>query len=377
MTDTKILPDTANVDSTKSPVEVWNNKGIALYNLSKYSEAITAYDEAINIDPNYTGTWINKGNALERLYKLEEAIISYDQAIKIDPNNVKALSGKGNALKNCGKHEEAIISFDKALEINPKYAFAWYNKGNALDRFGNQEEAIISFDKALEIDPNYTAVWNNKGNALAKLGKHKEAITSYKEAITSYNEAITSYNEAITSYNEAPKVDPNWDYARYSKVAALVSLGKYNEAIISHDKAIKINPNFNAASATHFDSNEQLKKILIASDNEASTTISPDGTVTIYTIPVTLREKIPKGEKWYNKPAVGGIPITFHEGDAVITKDGRRGIVLSSKWIWELVLYDELNQARSGYFLVDVEINGKTEQHIRNNLSGERIKQLD
>ena len=131
------------------------------------------------------------------------------------------------------------------------------------------------------------------------------------------------------------------------------------------------------AEVFSFDNDEQLKEILIKWDNEASPSISSDGKLTINTIPVTLRKKIPKGEVWYNKPAVAGIPITFGDGDKVITKDGRTGTVLGSKWIDSLVINDELNQPRSGYFLVDVEIDGKVESHIRNNLSGERIKQLE
>lgn len=43
-----------------------------------------------------------------------------------------------------------------------------------------------------------------------------------------------------------------------------------------------------------FDTDEQLKEVLIKWDNEASPSISSDGTVTINTIPVTLRKKFLK-----------------------------------------------------------------------------------
>ena len=104
---------------------------------------------------------------------------------------------------------------------------------------------------------------------------------------------------------------------------------------------------YDVVNTLHIDNDDQLKEILIEYDNEASPAISSDGKVTIYTLPVNLRRKIPKGEVWFNKPAVGGIPISFCEGDAVLTKDGRDGTVLGSRWIWKLVLYDEFNQPRS------------------------------
>jgi tetratricopeptide (TPR) repeat protein len=42
----------------------WTNEGNALYSLGKYSEAIAAYDKALEINPNYEEIWYNKGNAL-------------------------------------------------------------------------------------------------------------------------------------------------------------------------------------------------------------------------------------------------------------------------------------------------------------------------
>jgi tetratricopeptide (TPR) repeat protein len=61
-------------------------KGLALYNLRKYNEAMESYDRAIKIDPNNAYAWYNKGNALYALGEYNEAMESYDRAIKIDPN---------------------------------------------------------------------------------------------------------------------------------------------------------------------------------------------------------------------------------------------------------------------------------------------------
>ncbi|CAD8177405.1 unnamed protein product [Paramecium octaurelia] len=37
------------------------NKGLALYTLNKYNEAIVCYVKAIQIDPNYADAYLNKG----------------------------------------------------------------------------------------------------------------------------------------------------------------------------------------------------------------------------------------------------------------------------------------------------------------------------
>ena len=43
--------------------DAWNNRGIALDNLSRYSESVTSYDMAVNINPDYTDAWNNRGVA--------------------------------------------------------------------------------------------------------------------------------------------------------------------------------------------------------------------------------------------------------------------------------------------------------------------------
>ncbi len=65
---------------------MWNNKGVVLSRLGKFTDAIEAYDQALKIDPNYSSAWNNKGVALSRMGKYSEAIKAYDQALMIDQN---------------------------------------------------------------------------------------------------------------------------------------------------------------------------------------------------------------------------------------------------------------------------------------------------
>ena len=55
-------------------------------NLKKYNEAITRFNKAIEIKPDFDAL-NNKGNALSRLNKYEDALLSYDKAIEINQFN--------------------------------------------------------------------------------------------------------------------------------------------------------------------------------------------------------------------------------------------------------------------------------------------------
>src|SRR3989338_2266635 len=158
-----------------------------------YQEALSLFDEALEIDPKLAPAWYNKGVALGNLCRYEEAITCCEKALEIDPKYTSAWNNKGVALNNLGRYEEAITCCEKALEIDPKYTSAWNNKGVALNNLGRYEEAITCYDKALGIDPKYTSAWNNKGLALYNLGRYKEAIERYQEALKLNRDWLASH----------------------------------------------------------------------------------------------------------------------------------------------------------------------------------------
>jgi len=59
----------------------YNNKGIALYELKQYQDAIKCYDTAIELFPKYSLAYNNKGAALNTLKQYQDAIKCYDKAI--------------------------------------------------------------------------------------------------------------------------------------------------------------------------------------------------------------------------------------------------------------------------------------------------------
>ncbi len=58
---------------------------MALTSLKQYTEALTAFDKAIDIEANDAFVWANRGFVLEKMGQKQEAIASYKKAIQIDP----------------------------------------------------------------------------------------------------------------------------------------------------------------------------------------------------------------------------------------------------------------------------------------------------
>ena len=250
-----------SVENESNPVE-WNNKGVALYLLGKYDEAIQAYDEAIRLDPEMAMAWNNKGWALHKLGKYDEAIQAYDKAIELKPEYAHAWNNKGETLRSQGNYADAILALDEAIRLDPKNAIVWYNKGLALSDQGKYEEAIDATNHAIDLDPQLASAWSNKGNVLAEQGKYEEAIEAYNHAIDAYNHATDldpqlasawnnkgnvlaeqgKYEEAIVAYNRSIDLDPQSAQPRNNKGNVLAEQGKYEEAIELYKKAIQLNP---------------------------------------------------------------------------------------------------------------------------------------
>ena len=58
----------------------WFNKGDDLTSQGKYDEAIQAYDQAIQLKPNYDNAWYNKGVALKALGRTNESEAAFAKA---------------------------------------------------------------------------------------------------------------------------------------------------------------------------------------------------------------------------------------------------------------------------------------------------------
>jgi tetratricopeptide (TPR) repeat protein len=214
--------------NTKTANE-WNSEGIRLANKRDYGsieKALEAFDNALEIDPQYAEACYNKGDTLDFLKRYEEAIECFNKAVEINPQYLEAWDRKGDTLDFLRRYEEAIECYTKVLEIDPQYVEAWKRKGFALLNLGRNKEAIECCDKALEIDPQFSLAWNTKGLALNQLGR---------------------YEEAIECYNKALEIDPQKDVIWSNKGDTLVDLERYEKAIECYNKALEIDPQYFSA----------------------------------------------------------------------------------------------------------------------------------
>ncbi|MBD2774430.1 serine/threonine-protein kinase [Iningainema tapete] len=234
----------------------WSGQAKTLLALKTYKEALSAYDKAIQINPLYTEAWSGRGFVLNKLQRYQEAIASFDKALQKENKNPELWNAKGEAFSNLTEYELAIKSFDKAIELKPDYYEAWYNKGRVLQNSQRYDEAISAYNKAVEFKPDYDKAWYNIGNSLVKLQRYQDAFNAYDKVVQYKPEYyqvwfsrgnvlinLQRYPEAIESFNQVIKYNPNNYKAWYSRGWSLHQMQRYEEAVASYDKATAIKRN--------------------------------------------------------------------------------------------------------------------------------------
>ena len=92
----------------------------------------------------------------------KQAITIYDQILEINPDSMATLKMKGVALSNIDYHTKSLKQFFKVLQNNPKDPTALSGMGLGFGNLGEYEESLFYFDKAYTEKPDSTVIKNYK-----------------------------------------------------------------------------------------------------------------------------------------------------------------------------------------------------------------------
>jgi Flp pilus assembly protein TadD len=137
--------------------EAHNNLGAILLKSDRTPEAVAEYQAAVRLDPEYPDAHSNLGAALSQIPgRLTEAVVELETAVRLDPENARRRAAFGNVLLQIpGRLPEAIVQFQTAIRIDPNDAGSHYQLGLALSRMpGKLPEAIQEIQAAQHIQPD-------------------------------------------------------------------------------------------------------------------------------------------------------------------------------------------------------------------------------
>jgi tetratricopeptide (TPR) repeat protein len=229
----------------RSELSIWTNTVAkcplnprARYNLAlevakipaRLPEAITLYEQALSLEPDFTAAHYNLANQLRKMPgRASDAITHYEQALRLKPDYAEAHNNLALELaKLPGRAPEAIAHYEQALRLKPDLPEIHYNLALELAQLpGRAPEAIAHYKQALRLKPDLPEVHYNLALALAGLpGRLPEAIAHYEQAL---------------------RLKPDYIEAHYNLAAAYFHSGRLEDAINQLETTLQLNPSFGEA----------------------------------------------------------------------------------------------------------------------------------
>ncbi|MEW6716109.1 MAG: tetratricopeptide repeat protein [Chloroflexota bacterium] len=143
----------------------WVLLGKASFAKAGYTQAIAAFDQALDIDNSLSEAYLYRGLAHLQINETQAAHDDLSTAQRLDPNSFEASLGLGRALLAEGKAGDAYIQFlhTEALVTNNAQAAAlFYWRAQSLEALGEITAAIADWQALLELPTEVVpSEWQN------------------------------------------------------------------------------------------------------------------------------------------------------------------------------------------------------------------------
>jgi tetratricopeptide (TPR) repeat protein len=101
-----------NEDSKRTYISSGNSRLAS----SKFDDALTAFDYALEIDANCPEAWIGQAFAFHKLGKIDEAVLAYEKFIELEPNAFAPWRPQGSARENLPFWDKAFEAYKLLVE---------------------------------------------------------------------------------------------------------------------------------------------------------------------------------------------------------------------------------------------------------------------
>jgi tetratricopeptide (TPR) repeat protein len=118
-------------------------------------QLLAMFKEALERNPNDTTLMTKYANFLFDLGKYSEAVTWFQKVVALQPNNLDAKTDLGTALWNAGQKDKAMAEYQSALQIDPKHMSTLHNLVIAHLEERNFAAAENVLKQMEEIDPKY------------------------------------------------------------------------------------------------------------------------------------------------------------------------------------------------------------------------------
>lgn len=173
--------------------------GLVKTSLEKIDDAITAYKQAIRLEPENFHLWNNLGNLYLQHQQPDEALSAFKQSIHGNSNDATAWNGLAAAHYQKGKVDEAIHAYKRAIkllhgtvteqfdrqppELNKHLAIQWFHLAMLYTKKCQYQKAVDAYQNVLTFAPGNAEIWYELGELYLKLEAHEKSFDAFSKVI--------------------------------------------------------------------------------------------------------------------------------------------------------------------------------------------------
>ena len=131
------------------------NRGLALYELGRFTEAAAGFSHAAEVRDDEADYWFNLGLALKQDHRHAEAEQAYKQALQLQPNDPDILFNLANCCREGGNPEQAAASYEQLLALDPQHQSALNNFAYLCHCQHDYERAELLYQQLLVLQPEH------------------------------------------------------------------------------------------------------------------------------------------------------------------------------------------------------------------------------
>lgn len=126
-------------------------QALTLANRGSCHAAIPLLKQAVATDQNYADAWLQLGTCEFNLARYNEALSAFEQVIRINPQSEAALYEAGRSSAELELWDSAVNYYKKAILLNPANADARYGLGLVMCAVGDADEALRIYNYLVRI----------------------------------------------------------------------------------------------------------------------------------------------------------------------------------------------------------------------------------
>ncbi|GAB4500700.1 MAG: hypothetical protein Fur0035_02400 [Anaerolineales bacterium] len=221
-----------------------------------YKDALTYYQRAIEINPNFAPSYLGRARANLALTPKKDILPDLDAAIAYDPNYWEAYLERGLYLLKKGETANAMLDLRRAKAMMPDSPLVQIALARAELALGNNERALEAAQQANQFDPEEIESYlvlgmayranGDVANALKNLEFYLKYSPDNAEAFTFLGAAYVSqgdYEKALTALDQAIRLDKNSAEAYTWRGEAQLALKNYEQSKADFRTAFRLNGN--------------------------------------------------------------------------------------------------------------------------------------